>query len=129
MRPRASIPAAVLAGSVLVLAGCGSTATYSLEKTRACLVRQPGVVVGSKVDFVASNALGGAISVRLLRNEVTLAFALDRKEAARIVYRYERVAGKNIGLTDVLRPVRNVVALWATHPSDTALQTIHDCLK
>lgn len=129
MRPRASILAALLAGVLLVVAGCGSATTYDVDKTRACLAKQPGVTVSNKVDFVASNALGGAISVRLLENEVTLSFALDRKEAQRIVNAYTTHKGKNIGIEDVLRVTRNVVALWAAHPSDTALQTIHDCLK
>jgi hypothetical protein len=67
--------------------------------------------------------------VRLLGNLVTLSFAEDRQEAERIVRAYQRFKGKNIGLEDVLRPTRNVIVLWAMHPSDTALQTIHDCLK
>jgi hypothetical protein len=128
MRPQLLI-AAALAGALLVVAGCGGTTTYSADRTRACLAKRTGVTVSSRVDFVASSALGGSFSVRLLRNEVTLSFALDRKGAQRLVYAYERFRGKNIGLEDVLRPVGNVVALWASHPSDTALQTIHDCLK
>jgi hypothetical protein len=87
------------------------------------------VVVRNKVDFVASNALGGAISVTVPGNEVTLSFADDRTEAERIVRAYQRFRGKNIGLEDVLRAYHNVVALWALHPSDAALQTIRDCLK
>ena len=125
MRPQALL----LAVALLVLAGCGSVGTYDVDKTRACLVRQQGVAVRNKVDFVASNALGGAISATLLGNEVTLSFATDRKEAERIVRAYQRFKGRNIGLEDVLRPTHNVVALWAQHPSNTALQTIRDCLK
>jgi hypothetical protein len=119
---------AVLAGTLLV-AGCGGTTTYDADKTRACLAEQPGVKVRNKVDFVASTALGGAFNVKLLGNQVTLAFGEDRKEAERIVRAYQRFRGKNIGLPDVLRPTQNVVALWEAHPSDTALQTIQDCLK
>ena len=120
--------AAVLVGT-LAVAGCGGTTTYEVDKTRACLVGQPGVKVRNKVDFVASTALGGAFNVKLLGNQVTLAFGEDRKEAERIVRAYQRFRGKNIGLPDVLRPSHNVVALWEAHPSDTALQTIQDCLK
>jgi hypothetical protein len=119
---------AVLAGALLA-AGCGGTTSYDAEKTRACLSEQPGVKLRNKVDFVASTALGGAFNVRLLGNQVTLAFAEDRQEAERIVRAYQRFRGENIGLTDVLRPTKNVVALWKAHPSDTALQTIQDCLK
>jgi hypothetical protein len=124
---------AALLGTVLCLAfvaaGCGGTKSYDAEKTRACLSGQPGVHVRNKVDFVASTALGGAFNVKLPGNQVTLAFAQDRKEAERIVRAYQRFRGKNIGLTDVLRPTHNVVALWQAHPSDAAIQTIQDCLK
>src|SRR2546425_12742736 len=106
MRPRAFLLAAVLAGALVVVAGCGSPGAYDVDKTRACLVGQPRVVVRNKVDFVASNALGGAISVTLPgnetvpRNEVTLSFADDRAEAERIVRAYQRFKGPNIGLED-----------------------------
>jgi hypothetical protein len=119
---------AVLAGALFVT-GCGGTTTYQADKTRACLAQQPGLKLRNKVDFVASTALGGAFNVKLPGNQVTLAFGEDRKEAERIVRAYQRFRGKNIGLPDVLRPTHNVVALWEAHPSDTALQTIQDCLK
>ncbi len=128
MPPRRLLLPLVLLGA-LVAAGCGSPSTYHLDKTRACLTGRPGVVVGDKVDFIASNALGGAMQVKLLGNEVTLSFADDRHEAERIVRAYQRFRGKNIGLADVLRPTKNVVVLWAAHPSETAEQTIRDCLK
>jgi hypothetical protein len=128
VRGRRLLVGAVLAGT-LVVAGCGGATSYDAEKTRSCLADQPGVKLSNKVDFVASTALGGAFNAKLLGNQVTLAFAQDRKEAGRIVRAYQRFRGKNIGLTDVLRPSHNVVALWEAHPSDTALQTIEDCLK
>jgi hypothetical protein len=128
VRGRRLLAGAALAGT-LVVAGCGGAKSYDAEKTRSCLADQPGVKLSNKVDFVASTALGGAFNAKLLGNQVTLAFTQDRKEAERIVRAYQRFRGKNIGLTDVLRPTRNVVALWKAHPSDTALQTIEDCLK
>jgi hypothetical protein len=129
MRPQARLLVALVAAVPLVAAACGGTSTYDVDKTRACLSKQKDVRLSTKVDFVASNALGGALSARLPGNEVTLSFALDRQEAQRIVLAYEHHKGANIGLEDVLRPKRNVVALWAAHPSDAALQTIDDCLK
>ena len=129
MRPRAFLFVLVLAGILVVAAGCGSASTYDVAKTKACLQKQPGVLVSDKVDFIASNALGGAVSAKLGGNEVTLSFAEDRQEAERIVRAYQRFKGKNIGLEDVLHPSHNVVALWAAHPSDAALGTIRDCLK
>jgi hypothetical protein len=128
MHPRRLLLPAVLTGAVLV-AGCGSPSAYDADKTRACLAKQTGVKVTNKVDFIASNALGGAFTAKLLGNQVTLSFGDDRQEAERIVRAYQRFKGKNIGLEDVLKPSRNVVALWKAHPSDTALQTIDDCLK
>ena len=128
VRPQSFLLPLVLAAAVTA-AGCGSPSAYDVDKSRACLAKQQGVKVSSKVDFIASNALGGAISVRLLGNEVTLSFAEDRQEAERIVRAYQRFRGRNIGLADVLRPTQNVVALWAAHPSATAEETIHDCLK
>jgi hypothetical protein len=122
----------LLLGAVLVVllaAGCGGTKTYDADKTRSCLADQPGIKIRNKVDFVASAALGGAFNVKLLGNQATLAFGQDRKEAERIVRAYQRFRGRNIGLADVLRPKNNVVILWAAHPSDTALETIQDCLK
>ena len=113
----------------LVAAGCGGTKSYDADKSRACLAKEQGVTVTNKVDFVASTALGGAFRVRLPGNSVTLAFALDRKEAQRLVRVYQKAAGKNIGLTDVLRPNHNVIILWEKHPSDAAVATIQDCLK
>jgi hypothetical protein len=129
VRPRTPIVAVVLAAVLLAVAGCGGSTTYDVDKTRACLVKQRGVVISNKVDFVASNALGGSFSARLDQNEVTLSFAEDRPEAQRIVRQYTLHHGKNIGLEDVLRVTQNVVALWAAHPSDASLQTIRECLK
>jgi len=118
---------AVLVG--LLPAGCGGTKKYDAEKTRSCLADQQGIKVQNKVDFVASTALGGAFTAKLPGNQVTLAFAEDRDEAERIVRAYQRFRGKNIGLTDVLRPKSNVVILWKAHPSAAAEQTIQECLK
>ena len=113
----------------LLAAGCGGAKSYDAEKTRACLAKQSGVKLSNDVDFVASTALGGAFNARLLGNKVTLAFAQDRKEAQRIVRAYQRFRGRNIGLTDVLRPKNNAVILWANHPSETAEATVQECLK
>jgi hypothetical protein len=129
VRGRLLLLGAVLVAATLVVAGCGGTKTYDADKTRACLADQQGVQVRNKVDFVASTALGGAFNVKLPGNQVTLAFADDREEAQRLVRGYQQAAGKNIGLTDVLRPTHNVVILWEKHPSDAAVQTIQDCLK
>jgi hypothetical protein len=122
--------AAVLAGTVLLAAGCGGTTTYSEAATRSCL-KQVAVKVGPvpNDDFVASAAEGGAFTARFKDDKVTVSFGLDRKGAERIVRGYQRFRGKNIGLEDVLKPKQNAVMLWALHPPEAYLQTIEGCLK
>jgi D-alanyl-D-alanine dipeptidase len=122
--------AAVLAATVLLAAGCGGTKTYTVEATRACLVKAGVDVTGvSPADLVATTAEGGAFTAHFRDNKVTVSFGLDRKGAEQIVRRYQRFRGKNIGLEDVLRPKQNAVMLWALHPADAYLQTIEACLK
>src|SRR5581483_9910262 len=65
-----------LAAAVL-LAGCGGSKKYSLEKTRACLAKQQGLTVLKSTDFVASTALGGALTAKFPHNQVTISFGLD----------------------------------------------------
>jgi hypothetical protein len=119
------------AGATLLVAGCGGQKRYSLVSTKACLQKQHDLRLGApRDDFVASTAPGGAVRVVLdRRNEVTISFAGDAKEAERIVLGYQRFAGKNIGLADVLRPQRNAVLLWQAHPSDDDLAMVGRCLS
>ncbi len=118
-----------LAAALLLLAGCGSPSSYRLAATHACLAKQTGVRLSGKVDFVASTASVGAFTVFLRRNEVTISFGRDTAEAEQLAKGYRRVHGKNIGIEDVLKPARNVVMLWAAHPSDKDLGTVQGCLK
>lgn len=121
---------ALLAGTLVLAAGCGGTTTYSESATRSCLERSGvHVTAVSKDDFVASAAEGGAFTARFRDNLVTVSFGLDRSGAQQIVRGYQRFRGKNIGLEDVLRPVHNAVMLWALHPAEAYLQTIEACLK
>ena len=117
--------------SLLLVAGCGGgEKTYSMAKTRACLVAKKARVIRTPADdFVPNTAGGGTFRVRFPGNQVTLSFGDDRNEAERIVRGYQRFAGKNIGLTDVLSAKRNTVILWAAHPKDRDLGTIEGCLK
>lgn len=103
---------------------------HTLAGTHDCLAGRDGLRLSSKVDFVASNALGGAVFVRLDgRNAVTISFGLDEQEARRIATAYRRVRGRNIGIADVLRPDHNAVLLWRAHPDPEDEETIKDCLK
>jgi len=121
----------ILAGIAFAVAGCGGQKTYSLASTKACLQKKDHLRLGApNHDFVASTAPGGAVRVVFgRRNEVTISFASDTKEAERIVLGYQRFAGKNIGLADVLRPQRNAVLLWEAHPSEEDIAAVGQCLK
>jgi hypothetical protein len=126
---RAVLPLLLVVPAVLLAAGCGGSKKYSLGPTRACLKKQSGLQLRQKVDFVASTALGGAVSVVMPKNEVTISFGLDQAEAERIAAAYRRFRGKNIGIEDVLRPKKNAVLLWEAHPSERDESTIDDCLR
>ena len=120
----------ILATVALAVAGCGGGKTYSLASTKSCLTKDHLRVRAPKHDFVASTAAGGAVRVVFdKRNEVTISFATDQQEAQRIVLGYQRFAGKNIGLADVLRPQKNAVLLWEAHPNDEELAAVGHCLK
>ena len=118
-----------LAAVAVLLAGCGGTSTYHAASTKACFAKDSGLRVSKRVDFVASTAPGGAFTVLLGDNQVTLSFADDEAGAKLLAAGYRAHRGKNIGIEDVLRPVRNVVALWVAHPSDADLGTVQRCLK
>jgi hypothetical protein len=120
----------MLATVALAVAGCGGGKSYSLASTKSCLTKDRLPIRVPKNDFVASTAAGGAVRVVFdKRNEVTISFAADQQVAQRIVLGYQRFAGKNIGLADVLRPQKNVVLLWEAHPNDEELATVGRCLK
>jgi hypothetical protein len=128
MRRRPLWPPLGLA-AVVLLAGCGGSKTYSLEKTRACLSQHDGVTVIKTVDFVASTALGGAFTAKFPHNQVTISFGLDSAEAERLATAYRRFRGRNIGIEDILRPDHNAVLLWKAHPSSEDEGTILGCLE
>jgi hypothetical protein len=115
---------------LLVAAGCGGTKTYSLDKTRSCLI-QRGAKVGGKLDFVASTATGGAFVTTLGDNSVEIVFGQTEPDAKQIGQAYQRFAFKNVqaGLPDVLRRYRNVVTLWHEHPQDADLSLVVGCLR
>jgi hypothetical protein len=120
----------LLVGVALALSACGGgKTTYALAKTTQCLKTKPGLTVRTKVDFVASTALGGAVSILMKGNEVTISFGLDEAEAQRLDQAYRRFRGRNIGIDDVLRPKGNAVLLWEAHPTDQQLSTTDGCLK
>jgi hypothetical protein len=117
-------------GILLVGAGCGGKTTYSVGRTRDCLV-QRGVRVGGKPNFVATTATGGALVAHLGQNFVTVAFGTDLTTAGDIEKAYLRFALPNVraGIADVLRRYENAVTLWHMHPSDSDLALIVGCLQ
>jgi hypothetical protein len=129
--PRPALAFLALSLCALVLAGCGGAKNYALAATRKCFAHENGVGLRPvpRSDFIARNALGGAISVAMRGNEVTITFGRDSKVAAGVAAAYRRVHGANIGIEDVLRPQRNAVLLWRAHPSDHDLSLVNSCLK
>ena len=110
---------------VILAAGCGGgTKTYSVDKSRACLVKK-GLKVANPppADLVANAAEGGAFS------RVIVSFGDDRSGAERIVRAYQRFHRKVIALKDVLRAEHNAVLLWGVGPRDDDLKVIMDCLS
>jgi hypothetical protein len=128
--PRRLTALVLIGAATVALAGCGGgESKFSADRSRSCFEKQDGLTVSDKSDFVASTALGGAFTVHFPKNQVTLAFGLDRDEARRLTTAYLTFRGRNIGIKDVLRPERNVVMLWKAHPSNSNLDAIEECLK
>ena len=122
---------ALLALVALLAAGCGGgKKSYSVAKTRSCL-DQRGAQIGSKLDFIASTATGGAFSAALGDNSVKLVFGATEDDARQIMDAYDRFAFPNVrrGLPDVLRRYNNVVTLWHVHPQDADLSVVVGCLR
>jgi len=115
---------------VTVLAGCGGSTSYKLDRTKTCLT-QRGVSIGGPLDFVAGTAIGGAFRADLGDNWVVVAFGDTLKSGVDIENAYTRFARSNVkqGLTDVLRRYKNAVTLWHMHPSDSDLSLIVGCLR
>jgi hypothetical protein len=120
----------VLLALVLIASSCGGTTSYSLGKTKACLV-QRGAKIGGKLDFVATTASGGAMVANLGDNSVKIAFGQNDSDAEQIEEAYQRFAFKNVqaGLPDVLRRYNNAVTLWHLHPQDADLALVVGCLR
>lgn len=121
---------AMAAGSVLALAGCGSSPTnYTLSATKKCLSER-GARIGGKLDFVAQTATGGAFVTKLGDNQVTVAFGQTLNGGVQIQDAYERFAFPNVraGLPDILRRYNNAVTLWHMHPVNSDLALVVGCL-
>jgi hypothetical protein len=118
-----------LGAALLVLAGCGGSASlYTLGKTRACL-RDKNVRLGPPIDFVATTATGGATRALLGGNAVSIVFGETQSDADNIADEYQRVAASNVGISDILQEQRNAVLLWRVHPTDADVGLVTGCLK
>jgi hypothetical protein len=124
---------ALAAVLVLFLAACGQrgATTYSRTATSKCL-QKAGFTprpVDSSTDFVANSATGGAFTVGLTDNRVTVSFGETLTDADNIDDAYHRFRAKNVGIDDVLRRDQNAIMLWHVHPQDDDLATITNCLS
>ena len=116
---------------LVVACGKGGTSLYTKAATAGCLSKvglHPKPVTPA-TDFVASSATGGAFSLRLIGNAVTVSFGLTEADANNIEEAYHRFRAQNVGLEDVLRRQSNVIMLWRNHPQDENVATIVSCLK
>ena len=121
------------ASLILLVAACGKggTTLYTRAATSACL-QKTGYTpkpVSSSSDFVANSATGGAFSVDLTDNQVTVSFGETLTDADNIDDAYHRFRAANVGIDDVLRRDQNAIMLWHVHPQDADLATITNCLK
>ena len=80
-------------------------------------------------DFVANSATGGAFTVQLVDNRVTVSFGETMDDADNIDQAYRRFKASNVGIDDVLRRQENALMLWHVHPQDNDLSIITGCLK
>jgi hypothetical protein len=79
-------------------------------------------------DFVAENALGGAIKAPLQGNVVTISDGLTPAGAIGIVHGYERLA-QNLDLAHLLRRESRFALLWGNPPTASQTRTISACLR
>ncbi len=122
---------AVLAVVFLSACGSGGTTIYTRQATEACLTKaglQPKPVTEAD-DFVANSATGGAFSVGLVGNRVTVSFGETVADADNLDQAYRRFKASNVGIDDVLRRQGNALMLWHVHPQDSDLATVTGCLK
>ena len=115
---------------VLALAACGGggSSTFTPAASKACL-KDKGIRVGGKLDFVATTATGGAFKAHVGSNLVTVSFGETVADGEALDKAYHEFKGKNIGIEDILERNKNAVMLWREHPTDTDLATMADCLK
>jgi hypothetical protein len=116
----------------LLAAACGPPGpkTYNTAKSRSCIVdHHLRVGAPPASDFIASTALGGAFRVHFADTAVTVAFGSNPKNAVGLDQAYRNVHAHNVGIDDVLRTQGNAVMLWQSHPSDSQVNSILDCLK
>lgn len=118
---------------VLVVAGCGgrTTSSYRAPTTQACLVKRH-LVVGGRLDFVASSSPAGAFVVHLSdKNFVTVTFGTTNADAVRLQLAYSQFAFPNVKqmLPTVLRRYNNAILLWHVNPSPQDLSAVVNCLK
>jgi hypothetical protein len=121
----------LLSALVLAAAGCGKggDSLYTRQATSACLVKQGLAPKAVGDDFVASSATGGAFRVAVSGNSVTVSFGETLDDASNLDQAYRRFHAKNVGIDDILRVQQNAVMLWRSHPEDTQLATVTDCLQ
>jgi hypothetical protein len=126
----------LLAGLVLVAAGCGarSSAPYTATGTVACLKSKgfTGVTTNPvKVGFIAGFADNGGILAKAPSgNVVTIAFAGDATGAAdtEAAFKAHATPFYRRHIHDIMESKRNAVLVWQTSPTQQQIDDALGCL-
>jgi hypothetical protein len=100
-----------------------------LKRVSTCLQRA-GIAVtnGGLDDFVAENALGGAVKAQLEGSVVTISDGLTPAGATGIVHGYQRLA-RSLPLAQLLSRQGRFALLWNKPPDPLQTSTIGRCLR
>jgi hypothetical protein len=121
---------------VAVVAACGAdvSAPYSAKATAPCLAKQGWRVSrrAADVGIIGSTAARGGLRVWVAkRNQLTIAFGVNGRDAVQLAKAYRRLAPERVRrhIRDILDRQRNATLVWTVAPTALDLQTVERCLS
>jgi hypothetical protein len=99
-----------------------------LKQVSTCLADAGVTVSADGLDFVAQNALGGALKAPMQGNVVTVSDGLAPAGAVGIVHGYERLSG-DLDLPRLLHRNGRFVLLWGGSPTRRQTRLVDRCLR
>jgi hypothetical protein len=99
-----------------------------LKQVSSCLDKAGFTVTTDGLDFVAGNALGGALKAPMQGNVVTISDGVTPAGAIGVVHGYERLSS-NLDLPKLLRRDGRFALLWGTAPTGSETRTVESCLR